>query len=558
MVHYRFFRDSFWGRVVYHLSQHKFANYKEEQPGYIVPEKYYGNDKIVDDESIKSKERAEVVNPSGSEQSSVSSSSGTISNERGGSQQIIVDWDGEDDPENPYNWPLYQKIFFVFSVGFLTVSVYMGSAIYTPGIDEIMEEFHISQTVATLPLSLFVVGYGTGTNLFSPLSEHAKVGRTSIYIITLFIFFILQIPTALAKSIAALCILRFIGGLFASVALGTGGASVGDVVPLPYIPVGIASWSLAAVCGPSLGPLIGAALTNAYNWRATFWFMCALSGGCFLVLGFLLPESYGKTILYRKAQRLRAITGNENIVSEGEIETSNMTTKEIVMDILWRPIEVMIFEPVVLLINIYIALIYSIMYLWFEAFPEVFINVYHFTLVEMGVTYLSIIIGIGLGAVIYIPIIYKKFTIPMMNDPTSVVPEVFIPMAIFGSICMPVGLVIFAWTAAYGVHWIGCLIGAMVFATGAFCVFQTLFNYLSFSFWRYLASVFASNNLMRSNVAAFFPIIGKYLFGNLATKKYPVAWGSMVLMFLSMAMIAIPVFFYMYGPKLRARSKYAN
>lgn len=571
MIQYRYFKDSFWGRVLYHISQHKIVSYKEEHSDYIVPERYYGNEKIVDEESIKSKERGEVLTPDDNDnsnennenennESSASSTSGTVAEgvEKADDGKIIVTWDGEDDPENPYNWPLSQKIFFSVLVGFLTVSVYMGSAIYTPGIQEIIEEFNTTQTIATLPLSLFVVGYGTGTNLFSPLSEYYKVGRTSIYIITLFIFFILQIPTALAKSIAALCVLRFIGGLFASVALATGGASLGDVISLPYVPIGIASWSFAAVCGPSLGPLIGSALVNAYNWRATFWFMCALSGGCFLFMGFFLPESYGKTILYRKAQRLRAITGNQNIVSEGEIENQHLSPKEIAMDILWRPLEVMIYEPVVLLINIYIALVYSIMYLWFEAFPEIFINVYHFTLVEMGVTYLAIIIGIGVGASIYIPVMYKRFTVPMIEVPFSVPPEVFIPMAIFGSIMMPVGLLIFAWTANAETHWIACLIGALVFAVGAFCIFQTLFNYLSFSFFRYLASVFASNNLVRSNVAAFFPIIGQYLFGNLATKRYPVAWGTMILFFISAGMISIPVLFYLNGPKLRARSKYAN
>lgn len=109
----------------------------------------------------------------------------------------------------------------------------MGSAIYTPGIDEIMEQFNISQTVATLPLSLFVIAYGIGPMVFSPMSENAIFGRTSIYVVSLFIFFILQIPTALVNNIAGLCILRFLGGIFASPCLATGAASVGDVISLP-------------------------------------------------------------------------------------------------------------------------------------------------------------------------------------------------------------------------------------------------------------------------------------------------------------------------------------
>ena len=88
----------------------------------------------------------------------------------------------------------------------------MGSAVYTPGIEELMHDFGIGRVVATLPLTLFVIGYGVGPLVFSPMSENAIFGRTSIYIITLFLFVILQIPTALVNNIAGLCILRFLFG----------------------------------------------------------------------------------------------------------------------------------------------------------------------------------------------------------------------------------------------------------------------------------------------------------------------------------------------------------
>ncbi|KAK6455536.1 multidrug resistance protein 7 [Scheffersomyces xylosifermentans] len=550
-MHYRFVRDSFWGRLIYHLSKHKYFSHKEEHPDYIVPEKYI-NDLKQRDFDKESMEVADGDDVS----SSGSSNSGTIE-VKAVSEKIVVDWDGEDDPENPYNWPFYQKAFFIFEIVFLTTSVYMGSAIYTPGVEEIMAEFKVSQVVATLPLSLFVIGYGLGPMVFSPMSENAVFGRTSIYVITLFIFFILQIPTALSKDIASLCILRFLGGVFASPCLATGGASVCDVLSMPYGPVGIASWALGAVCGPSIGPLIGSVLTVKGGWRWTFWFMCIISGCSFITLSWFLPESYGKTLLYRKAKRLRAITGNQNITSEGEIENSRLTARELAIETLWRPIEISILEPVVLLINIYIALVYSIMYLWFEAYPIVFFETKHFTLIEMGVSYVSIMIGIWIACAIYIPIVFKVFTKKLINK-EEVVPEVFIPMAIVGGICMPTGIFIFGWTSAADLPWIAPLIGAAIFAAGAFLIFQTLFNYLGMSFWRYLASVFAGNDLFRSVIAGVFPLFGKPLFDNLKTGRFPVGWGSSILGFITIAMIAIPVLFYLNGPKLRARSKYAG
>lgn len=542
-----FMRQSYFGRIVYHLSKHRYFSYKEEQPDYVVPERYLvGTEKASTEldsiESEKKNENDMTVNSDGSSDNA---------------RYIFVDWDGEDDPENPKNWPFHLKFFFIMEVALLTLSVYMGAAIYTPGIEEIMEKFQIGTAVAALPLSLFVFGYGIGPMIFSPMSESPTFGRTSIYIVTLFFFAILQIPTALADNIAGLCVLRFLSGFFASPCLATGGASVGDILTLPYFPIGLAMWGVAAVCGPSIGPLIGAAVTQGGGWRWPFWFLLIISSFSTVFLFFLLPESYDKAILYRKASRLRAITGNQNIVSEAELEQRRMTKREMAIDILWRPIEITLMEPVVFLINIYIALIYSIMYLWFEAFPIVFLETYNFTLVESGVTYVSVMIGILFGAVIYIPIIWKHFTTPLKKN-ENVYPEVFIPPAIIGSLLMPAGIFIFGWSASKNTFWIGPLIGAGIFASGAFIIFQTLFNYLGMSFVRYMASVFASNDLMRSVIAGVFPIFGRSLFLNLKTSKYPVAWGSTILGCISVLMIAIPVLFYLLGPKLRARSKYAG
>lgn len=72
----------------------------------------------------------------------------------------IIDWDGPDDPENPMNWSQNKKFFVTFEICLLTFSIYIGSAIYTSGLTGIMMQFGVSQTVAILGLTLFVVGYG--------------------------------------------------------------------------------------------------------------------------------------------------------------------------------------------------------------------------------------------------------------------------------------------------------------------------------------------------------------------------------------------------------------
>lgn len=52
-----------------------------------------------------------------------------------------------------------------------TFAVYLGSSVYSPAIPHVMEIFGVGETAGSLGLSLYVLGYGIGPMLFSPLSE---------------------------------------------------------------------------------------------------------------------------------------------------------------------------------------------------------------------------------------------------------------------------------------------------------------------------------------------------------------------------------------------------
>lgn len=56
----------------------------------------------------------------------------------------------------------------------MTSSVYMGSSIWTPGIQDGMQYFGLGQVTVTLGLSLFVAGYGIGMSLIYCVSLEGK------------------------------------------------------------------------------------------------------------------------------------------------------------------------------------------------------------------------------------------------------------------------------------------------------------------------------------------------------------------------------------------------
>src|SRR3954468_3820106 len=96
-----------------------------------------------------------------------------------------------------------------------------------------MAEFGVGHTAASLGMALYILGYGIGPLLWSPLSEIAVIGRTSVWVGTFIVFTLLLIPTSLVNNFAGLLIMRFLLGFFGSPCVAVAGASFQDVVRLP-------------------------------------------------------------------------------------------------------------------------------------------------------------------------------------------------------------------------------------------------------------------------------------------------------------------------------------
>lgn len=234
-----------------------------------------------------------------------------------------------------------------------------------------MIEFQASSTLATAGLTAFILGYGISPMALSPLQETAQIGRTPIYIASLFCFVIFQIPVLLAKNMWTIIIFRFLAGFAGGPALATGGASMSDLYDDRAVPYAVGIWSLGGVAGPVLGPCIGNFASEAFGWRWPILELLWISSLSLIVLTFLLPETFEDTILLRRAQRLRLLTGNNQIKTRSELEAKpgvgliDAFKDQFVMAF------VLTTEPAVLFGNLYISFLYGILYLWFEAFPFV-------------------------------------------------------------------------------------------------------------------------------------------------------------------------------------------
>jgi hypothetical protein len=66
------------------------------------------------------------------------------------------------DPENPKNWSKAYKWWCTMCVAITCFVVAFASAVITADIDGVAKTFHVSQEVALLTITLFVVGFGVG------------------------------------------------------------------------------------------------------------------------------------------------------------------------------------------------------------------------------------------------------------------------------------------------------------------------------------------------------------------------------------------------------------
>ncbi|KAJ5715691.1 MFS general substrate transporter [Penicillium malachiteum] len=472
--------------------------------------------------------------------------------ERNDDQKVLlVGWYGLDDPENPQNWSNSAKHLIAFQMCVLNFAVYIASSIYPPGEQGLVDEFGVSDTVAILGLSLFTFGYGVGPMLWSPLSEMPKLGRRGIFFWTLLAFIIFQLPVGLAPNVALFLVFRWVTGFCGSPCLATGGGTITDICEPTKVPYLLCIWSSAGVCGPVFGPIIGGFLAPAKGWRWTIWCFTWLCFAVLIMMFFLLPETSSANILYSRAKRLRKATQNDRLKSQADIDTENYTAKDHLI-VLSRAFTLTLFEPIVLLMNLYAGLLYGVLFTWFESFPIVFGDIYGFDSGQQGLVFIGILVFAAISVACLLTWIRLQL-VPKLKQPDSFKPEMVLPPTFIGCFALPICLFLFGWTSRASVPWIVSVICSGFFSIGVISLFNSLFHYLGITYARYAASIFAGSALFRASFGASFPLFATPLFDN-----FGIGPGNSLLGGIAVLFIPVPFIFYHCGERIRRWSKHAS
>jgi len=419
---------------------------------------------------------------------------------------------------------------------------------FAPGIPAIMQEFNeTSSTTATFVLSIYVLGFAFGPLIVAPLSE--IYGRAHLYNFGNVLFTIFSVGAALSKSMGMLMAFRFLMGLAGSVPITIGSGSIADIMPVEVRGKAMAAWALGPLLGPCIGPVAGGFLIRAAGWRWVYW-LVTIVAGILIPFSFLtLKETYAPVLLERKAARLRKETGNPNLQSIHYDPTKTLADRFKVAII--RPLRLLFTTYIVTLMSLYVAITYGILYLLFTTFSFVYTRQYGFDEATNGLTFLPSGIGMMIGIVVFGAmsdrlVMARKAKGLEHRPEVRLLPAFTLP----STLALPIGLFIYGWCVEYNVHWIASMFGVLIFAAGLMGVMMAIQNYLLDAYPQHAASVTAALAVLRSLLGALLPLGGLDMYDALGW-----GWGNSLLGFISLALVPIPVIFYIFGEKLRAKSK---
>jgi multidrug resistance protein len=439
-----------------------------------------------------------------------------------------------------------------------------------PGVPLVLAEFQTDNNqAATFVVSAFVLGFAFGPLIVAPLSE--LYGRTKVYHVSNTLFTILTVACAVSNSIGMLIAFRFLAGCAGVTVITCGSGTIVDLMPAENRGMAMALWSVGPLLGPVIGPVCAGFLVEAVGWRWVFWVIAIAvsahknsrvppplldqhfnkwqAGLATFISFFVFRETYAPELLERKAAVLRKETGDSKYQSRLK---KPGTPKQVFILAVIRPARLFFLSPVVAIMCIYVSVLYGFMYILFTTFTFVYEGTYGFTSTGAGLTFIAggigNLIGLFFTGMMSDKIIQRKKALGQTPQPED---RLNLQSSVPAAICLPLGLIMYGWTAYYKIHWIVPMIGTGIMGFGMMGIFMSAQTYLIDCFSREAASVTAANAVLRSVLGAVLPLVGLQLYDALG-----LGWGNTLLGLILLALAPVPWMFAKFGQRIRTHPRF--
>ncbi|KAH8601990.1 putative MFS multidrug transporter [Bisporella sp. PMI_857] len=470
---------------------------------------------------------------------------------------------------SPFTWSASRKNTIIFLSCITSMFVCYAAGSYDAAWEQISTQWGVSQTTVYLGITMFTIGFGVAPMILAPFSE--LNGRKPVFVVTGILFWVSQLSCAVTRSFPGLLVARFFVGVGGSTFSSTIGGVISDIYHKEDRNTPMALFSGSALFGTGLGLLVSGFLAQNLDWRWVFWVQVITCGACILAVITFFKETRGSVILSRKAVILNrwyeareefGLVGFEMPLSENSSKCESQrirwkvksdeereTVAKMLSISLYRPFHLLCTEPVVFFFSLWASFSWAVLYLTFSIVPLVFTTNHNFTLEQNGAVFAAMCVGSLMSTVI--SLFQEK--VAHRYGKISSTPEGRLYFSCVQSALLPIGLFWFAWTLAPSIHWIAPTMAIGCATMGLFSIYLAVFNYLADTYHRYASSALAAQSFCRNMLAGVFPLIANAMF-----RRMTFSGASSFLAGISLLLTAVPWILVFFGPKIRARSKFAS
>ncbi|KAK7734364.1 hypothetical protein SLS57_000058 [Botryosphaeria dothidea] len=453
----------------------------------------------------------------------------------------------QNDQHHPVHWPAWKKWTITTVYCLLQIFVALTSTSYVSAETAVQEQFGGSTQVVTLGQSMFIVGTAVGPAFLGPLSDIG--GRKWVYVISILVYALFNIGTALARNLPMLIIFQFLCGAAGSTALSNVAGTIADMfadADNAAQPMGL--FVASANAGPSLGSPVGewiAFLNPNMGWRWIFW-INVIIGGAFSAAMCFVPETLPRVVIAQAVKKAEAADPDEIAVAQTKVNVMQE-----IRFVFTMALKIMVTEPIVTFLAIYNGFAYGLLFLYLDGVFDVFVVNNGLSYIGADLTYLNFVVGVTV-MFIFLPVqtyFYKRDRErrgagrPEARFLTSLV-------TVWG---FPISLFWFAFTSDGNTSFWSPVVAGGVLGFSDTLLYLGMLNYITDSYPNVAASAIAAFLIPSFTIAAAFAHIGLIMFENLGT-----TWAMACLAFISLGIVALVYLLYFFGPWLRRKSKLAR
>jgi MFS family permease len=185
------------------------------------------------------------------------------------SDGIVLSPAPDDSPNDPLNWPLWQRNAALLALGIYCMLGGGMTPLLAAGFHEVAHTFQVSVPKVALTTGFFMLGLGLGSVFVMPTA--ILFGKRPLYLATGVVFFITSVWCAISPSYTSLVLARIFQGMSVSPVECLPSSTITEIFFLHERAFRLGIYTLLLLSGKNLMPLVSAVIVQSMGWRSVFW-----------------------------------------------------------------------------------------------------------------------------------------------------------------------------------------------------------------------------------------------------------------------------------------------